>query len=237
MTRVHSAEADELRVIMCVAFDHRAPSNEVKRFKECLAHCTYVVHSMQLTGTFDFMAEASFKNLAEYHEKLETLNDIASRLVARFEACFVCKKFVRENGDDKAIWVPCHQGLQRVECARIDMIQAEGDYMRVHSGPQSWLVHMTMADLTAKLDPGDFVCVHRSLTLRCGYIERMLHEGRRWVARLQNGEHKNVARGHVREVLCALGIEPPPSNLATDATTAKRPNGSGRSKRARSATH
>jgi two-component system response regulator AlgR len=97
--------------------------------------------------------------------------------------------------------------LQRVDCAIIDMVQAEGDYMRVHSGSQSWLLHATLRGVFRKLTPGEFVCVHRSLIVRCAYIERMLHEGRRWVACLQSGEQKKVARSHVRDVLQALGID------------------------------
>lgn len=100
------------------------------------------------------------------------------------------------------------------------MVQAEGDYMRVHSGAQTWLVHSTLSNLLPKLTPGEFVRIHRSLVLRCAYIERMLHEGRHWIAQLQNGERKNVAKGHVREVLRALGIDLAEARVASSAARA-----------------
>jgi hypothetical protein len=38
------------------------------------------------------MVEASFTDLAEYQVKLSGLAEIVARLVARYEANFVCKK-------------------------------------------------------------------------------------------------------------------------------------------------
>ena len=220
MMRIEPVGVEHLRVIMCLTFDHRAPADEVMEFKRCIVACPYVLQSIQLTGTFDFMVEASFTDILEYQEKLNTLAERVARLVARYEANFVCKKFVRENDQDRAIWVPCQQGQLRVDCARIDMVQAEGDYMRVHSGAQTWLVHSTLSNLLPKLTPGEFVRIHRSLVLRCTYIERMLHEGRHWIARLQNGERKNGAKGHVREVLRALGIDPAKARVVSTAARA-----------------
>jgi DNA-binding LytR/AlgR family response regulator len=226
VTRIQPADPDKLRVIMCIAFDHRAPAGDVKRFKQCIVECPFVVQSIQLTGTFDFMVEASFAGLTEYQEQLSSLADILARVVARYEANFVCKRIVRETNLDRALWVPCHEGLQRLDCERIDMVQAEGDYMRVQSGSQNWLVHSTLRDFFTQLPPGEFVCVHRSLILRCTYIERMLHEGRRWVARLQNGERKSIARSHVKDVLRALHIDPT-AVRDTFATTVEPLKGAG----------
>ena len=220
MTRLQIAEPERLRVIMCLAFDSRAPCDEVQHFKRCITVCPFVIQSIQLTGTFDFMVEAGFRDISEYQDRLSTLADPLSRLVSRYEANFVCKRFIRENDSERAIWVPCHQGLQRVDCAQIDMVHAEGDYMRVHSGAQSWLVHSTLRDLFAKLTPGEFVRVHRSVVLRCAYIERMLHEGRRWVARLRNGERENVAKSYVAEVMQTLGVDPAARRHVSSKSTA-----------------
>lgn len=210
MTTVHPVVPDDLRVIMCLAFDHRAPAGEVAAFKAALLECRQVVSCCELTGTFDFMLEATLLHLADYHDKLDSMKGVLARLVARYEANFVCKRFVRQTEQDVAreVWVPCQDGLKRLDCSLIDKVSAEGDYMRIHVGSESWMVHATMKDLVVKLGDEDFVHVHRSKLIRCTFIDRLIHQGRRWIARLNDGSVERIAQSHVADVLAKLRDDP-----------------------------
>lgn len=55
----------------------------------------------------------------------------------------------------------------------IDYLEAEGNYVSVHLGKQSYLARETMNALEAKLDPKDFVRAHRSLIVRVDRIEEV----------------------------------------------------------------
>lgn len=207
-TTVRSIVSDDLRVIMCLAFDRRAPTDQISAFKKALIECPMVVHSVEVTGTFDFMIEAALPDIATYNEKLEAIRETLARLVSCYEANFVWKRFVRSPAkEEHALWVPCHDGLRRIDCCRIDKVTAEGDYMRVHSGGESWLVHTTMRNMLAKLGEHDFVHVHRSTVVRCDFIERLIHEGCHWTARLNDGTLERIAKSHVASVLGTLRID------------------------------
>jgi DNA-binding LytR/AlgR family response regulator len=197
--------SDDVRVIMCVAFDHRAPAAEVDQFKDCLLNCSYVLHAVELTGSFDLMVEAKVASLAEYNERMEGLKAAVSHLVSRYEANFICRRFVRDSGQDHAIWVPCQDGKVRVDHDRIDKVVAEGDYMRLHCGDVSHLVHMTMHALRDVLGE-EFVLLHRSVLTRCDFIDRLIHRDNKWNARLKDGSQVMIAKSHVVEVMERLHI-------------------------------
>ncbi len=204
MDNVHVVVGDDLRVIMCLAFDHRAPCDEVTAFKKCIVDCPQVLHSIELSGTFDFMLEVSLPNIAAYHAELLARAEPLAKLVARYESSFVCKRFVRHDAEDREIWVPCPGGVQRLDCAQIDKVLADGDYMQVHSRNQRWLIHTTMKALSAKLDPRDFVRIHRSVLVRRTFVDRLLHRENHWVARLNDGTEYHISKGQVASALKAI---------------------------------
>lgn len=204
MDKVQTVVHDNLRVIMCLAFDHRAPSAEVATFKKCMIDCPHVVHSVELSGTFDFMLEVSLPNIAAYHAGLAVRAEPLAKLVTRYEASFVCKRFVRKAREERAIWVPCHEGVKRLDCALIDKVLADGDYVQVHSGNQRWLVHSTMKALSAKLDPKSFIRIHRSALVRRNHVDCLLHRGTHWIARLLDGSECQIAKSHAAAALKAI---------------------------------
>jgi two-component system LytT family response regulator len=68
------------------------------------------------------------------------------------------------------VLVPHGDRIVPLPVARITWIRAEGDYARVHSGGQSYLVYRTLNDLEARLDPMEFLRVHRSAIVRVDQI-------------------------------------------------------------------
>jgi DNA-binding LytR/AlgR family response regulator len=211
MNRICSVVPNELRVIMCLQFDHRAPAPELAAFKQCIVECASVVQTSELTGAFDFMVEAEVPDLATFNEKLAGLAVQLSRFVARYETSFVCRQHRRENQDDPGLWVPDNGGLLKLDCSQIDQIRAEGDYMRIICGDRSWLVHATMRSIMERLAHSQFVQLHRSSVVRCSFVEELVHQGRSWTARLGDGTCQKIAKGHVESVLRALGADSPNS--------------------------
>ena len=55
----------------------------------------------------------------------------------------------------------------------IDCIQAEGNYVRVHSGPKSYLLRATISGLEAQLDPRVFLRIHRSAIVKLDRIKEL----------------------------------------------------------------
>lgn len=208
---VNTVTHDDLRVIVCIAFDHRAAPQEIAACKAAVVNCPSVLHSVELTGTYDFMFEAVVEDMAAYQAQLRLCAGAVSKFASRYEASFVCKRFIRADAADSCIWVPSDDGLMRLDCSVIDKVTAQGDYMLVHSSGRSWMLHATMQDIGDKLGSDDFVRVHRSTILRIGFIERLRHEGRIWTARLNDGSIERISSSCVVDVLAKLRTKSPPS--------------------------
>jgi hypothetical protein len=198
-----------LDVVVCVAFDHRAPVEGLSKFKECIIRCPFVDSAMEVTGTFDLIVQGSCGSLTEYTESMERIRPQLAQYVSRVDANFISKKVETRSAADAegALWLPCEGGRKQVQAYLIDKIVAEGDYMRVHVGAWNCLVHHTMQRLCAQLHDCGFVRLHRSSLVRIGFIDRLTHDEHRWKVRLCDGTHVTVAKSHVREVLRLIGGE------------------------------
>jgi two-component system response regulator AlgR len=101
-------------------------------------------------------------------------------------------------------WASDLSGLVRIRAIDIDRVSAERDYMRLHVGPRSWLIHHSMAALEEGLDPVRFVRLHRSAIVRRDFISGFQRNASgRWIARLADGSEQPVGRLYadsVREI-------------------------------------
>lgn len=92
-------------------------------------------------------------------------------------------------------WVPHRSELVRIAADQIDRIDAERDYMRLHVGTHSYLLHQTISALEARLDPQRFVRLHRSHVVRKDHIVRLRHDGGGvWFASLADGADIRIGR-------------------------------------------
>jgi DNA-binding LytR/AlgR family response regulator len=194
----------DISVIVCLAFDHRAPADGLQKFKNCIEACPFVERAAEVCGTFDLIVEGHCASLAEYTENVERLRESLATFVTRFETSFVSRSVERTPASkcpSVALWLPCKEGRRRVESCSIDKIVAEGDYMRVHVADWSCLVHETMERLSSQLAGCGFIKLHRSWLVRIGFIDRLVHGERRWEAHLRDGTHVSIAKSHLRAVL------------------------------------
>jgi two-component system response regulator AlgR len=98
-------------------------------------------------------------------------------------------------------WVPDHHGLVRIAAADIHRVTAERDYMRLHVGARSWLIHRTISKLEGDLDPALFIRVHRSVIVSKDSIKGLYRdEAGHWNARLADGGEQRIGRSYVDAV-------------------------------------
>jgi DNA-binding LytR/AlgR family response regulator len=193
-----------LRIVLCIAFDKRASPRAIAEFRSGLIESENNLHSVETTGAFDFMLEITAPDMAWYSNWLASAAQPLAKLVTRCEASFICKRFIRRPEEEMAIWVPCERGMKRIDSSLIDKISAEGDYVRVHSQGKSWLLHSTLCSVLERLSMHSFVRIHRSIVVRCDFIDHLIHEDRHWVAELHDGSRERVARSHIADTLAAL---------------------------------
>jgi two-component system LytT family response regulator len=88
----------------------------------------------------------------------------------------------------------------------IDWIEAEGDYVKLHTGKTSHLLRETMKRIEARLDPVRFVRIHRSTIVnieRIKEIQPFFHG--EYVVLLHDGTSLKLARGYRQHLETALG--------------------------------
>lgn len=106
----------------------------------------------------------------------------------------------------REFWVPHRSELVRIEAAQVSQIDAERDYVRLHVGERSYLLLQTIAGLEKRLDPSEFIRIHRSTILRKDAIRGLKHEGLGvWSAELENGEALRIGRTYLRKVKAMAG--------------------------------
>ena len=80
----------------------------------------------------------------------------------------------REDG----LWVPTRAGAVFVPVEAIDWIEAQRDYVMLHTATRSHILRISMRALEEKLDPGQLMRVHRSAFARPGNVVEVQRLGR-----------------------------------------------------------
>lgn len=94
-----------------------------------------------------------------------------------------------------------------VDVAELSHIEAEGNYVRLHTPNDSYLYRTTMTALESSLDPAAFVRIHRSYILRIdkvSYIEGWAPS--EYLFRMEGGQEIVSSRGYARRVRDEFGL-------------------------------
>ncbi|WP_379553075.1 LytR/AlgR family response regulator transcription factor [Qipengyuania sp. DGS5-3] len=104
------------------------------------------------------------------------------------------------------LWIPHRSELIRIETAQIGRIDAERDYVRLHVEDRSYLLLQTIAGLEQRLDPAQFIRIHRSTILRKDRIKGLRHDGLGvWSAEMDDGEALRIGRTYLPKVKAMAG--------------------------------
>src|SRR5215208_4037324 len=83
-----------------------------------------------------------------------------------------------------------------VRVADVDWIEADGNYLRLQTGDKSHLIRETMKGIETKLDPADFVRIHRSVLVAVERIQSIeAREHGEYVVSMQAGAKFVSSRG------------------------------------------
>jgi two-component system LytT family response regulator len=123
-----------------------------------------VLRRMQDSNTEKQTSEKSFDNIAKN-------NELISRL------------FVRDK-----------RGLIPLPVEEIVRLKAEGDYTKIYTKDKSFLVDSTLKDFSTKLNPENFLRVHRSAVVNLNHITRIEEDDRRLILYMNGGAEVQASR-------------------------------------------
>lgn len=99
--------------------------------------------------------------------------------------------------------------MRIVSVDRIDFITASGPYAELHVGDDTFVIRERMKVLEERLDPSQFVRIHRGTIVQLDRIESLKYgSGGDYAVRLHDGRHLRVSRGRYDELQQQLGLDP-----------------------------
>lgn len=170
---------------------------------EKLAHRPAII----FCTAFDQYAVAAFDLSATDYLLKPVAQDRLGKAVAR--VCERRRSTAAEASTSEHVqefWVPHRSEMIRVATQDIDRIEAERDYMRLHVGGRSFLLHQTITELERRLDPDKFIRLHRSTIVRRDRITRLSHDGMGvWHAILAGEERVRIGRTYLPAARALIG--------------------------------
>ncbi len=167
------------------------------------------VPSVIFVTAFDQYAVAAFDVAAVDYLLKPVAQERLEKAVARVRAhraAPVEAQATRADSFTQEFWVPHRAEMIRIAAREIDLIEAERDYMRLHVGPRSYLLHQTITELARRLDPASFVRLHRSTIVRRDCIAGFKHDGMGvWTAQLTGGKELRIGRTYLADARAMAG--------------------------------
>jgi two-component system LytT family response regulator len=112
----------------------------------------------------------------------------------------------REMGRRNRLMIKSSGRIHFLRMADIDWCEAAGNYVRVHVGPQCYLVRDTMSHLESELDPQQFIRIHRSTIVNVDRVQEMQSSfNGEYVVLLRGGTRLTLSRGYRDAIHVRLG--------------------------------
>ena len=120
-----------------------------------------------------------------------------------------CDERSANQGYESEFWVQRLGEYVRVPVTSIEWVEAERDYVRLHTGEFSHLLRETMGKMEERLDAAQFLRIHRSLIVRRGVVAAVRQKGYGALkVALTNGAELPVGRSYVQGVRELLAAPP-----------------------------
>ncbi|MBW8813567.1 MAG: response regulator transcription factor [Caulobacterales bacterium] len=185
---------------------------EAPAFIFVTAFSRFAADAFELAAVDYLLKPVEFDRL---HEALERARQTLASRVARSRiaeleevvaALRAAEADAPADGFVDEIWAPDRGDRVRLPVALIDWVEAERDYVRIHSRGRSFLVRKAIRTLQAELDPAEFIRVHRGALVRRDRIVRLARRpGGPSAVVLQTGAEVPVARRQAAMVRKLVG--------------------------------
>jgi two-component system LytT family response regulator len=129
-------------------------------------------------------------------------------MAGRAEAMETAAPRPEPSPHEDGLWVPTRAGALFVPVETIDWIEAQRDYVMLHTATRSHIVRLSMRALEEKLDPAQLMRVHRSAFARPGNVVEVQRMGRTINALvLRDGAIVQVGPNYAKAVAERLNLD------------------------------
>lgn len=144
------------------------------------AYDQYAVDAFR-TGAIDYLLkpiEAERLLASVERARVHLLAKDASERIRELDVALTQLRANQTHGSQRSsyaseLWYSERHGVTRVPLQSVEWIEAEGDYVRVHTTTRSYFIRESISRLAERLDPAIFRRVHRSAIVRLGGVKRV----------------------------------------------------------------
>jgi len=193
---IQMPEQNGLRVAATLAPEDRPEIIFVTAFEQ------YAPDAFEVEAADYLLKPVRFDRLWQAVERAKRRKHLRA-LAGRAEAAAAPLAGSREDG----LWVPTRAGAVFVPVESIDWIEAQRDYVMLHTSTRSHILRISMRALEEKLDPGQLIRVHRSAFARAANVVEVQRLGRTISALvLKDGAIVQVGPNYARAVAGRLKL-------------------------------
>jgi DNA-binding LytR/AlgR family response regulator len=99
------------------------------------------------------------------------------------------------------LWIHRQDSLVCVPISDVWLIEAQGDYVLLHTHDEHYTVHKTIKRLMNQLDPAQFLRVHRSTIVRRRVVKALVHTANgHWLVKLDRGLQRPIGKTYLASV-------------------------------------
>jgi len=111
------------------------------------------------------------------------------------------------SGFIERVVIKDRQAINIVPVADVIWLEAQDDYVMIHTNNGRFMKQKTMSFFEKSLDPAEFIRVHRSFIVRINQISKLELYGKdTYLLFLKNGEKVNVSRSRYKDLKQVLNI-------------------------------
>jgi two-component system, LytTR family, response regulator len=112
----------------------------------------------------------------------------------------------QQTGTSDHLLVPAGEGLRLIDCTAIHSLEADDNYVHVHTAERSYLLRRTLRDLLQQLGEQRFVRIHKSVAVNIAEIDALtpLFKGD-YELRLRSGKLLRLSRRYTAELFSRTG--------------------------------
>lgn len=139
---------------------------------------------------------------------LREAGTLQSRLKALLQEQSAEEPTASESAYLERISVDMRGQVRIIAVEDIDFIAADGSYAELHVRDDTYLIRERMQTLEDRLDPQQFMRIHRSFIVQLDRIESLLvSAGGKYAVRLKSGEKLKMSRSRREELEKRLGVD------------------------------
>lgn len=104
-------------------------------------------------------------------------------------------------GPLKRVFVRDRGKIVLLTTADIERLDADGDYVAVQAGGRSYLVYLSLNEFEQRLDPGQFLRVHRAHIVNLDFVRHLIpYDGARLQLEMRDGTKVMVSRARSKDL-------------------------------------